>query len=79
MPDGAMDDTFTYIEGLCIYSQDEKEALFINKPTPMEKEYSFISELACEEVCVSCRFMRLAHCGLVTPYGDRDLGQHWLR
>ena len=19
------------------------------------------------------------HCGLVTPYGDRDLGQHWLR
>ena len=21
----------------------------------------------------------LAHCGLVTPCGDRDLGQHWLR
>ena len=21
----------------------------------------------------------LTHCGLVTPYGDRDLGQHWLR
>ena len=21
----------------------------------------------------------LIHCGLVTPYGDRDLGQHWLR
>ena len=19
------------------------------------------------------------HCGLVTPYGGRDLGQHWLR
>ena len=19
------------------------------------------------------------HCGLVTPYGDRDLGHHWLR
>ena len=19
------------------------------------------------------------HCGLVTPYGNRDLGQHWLR
>ena len=19
------------------------------------------------------------HCGLVTPYGDTDLGQHWLR
>ena len=21
----------------------------------------------------------LTHCGLVTPYGDTDLGQHWLR
>ena len=21
----------------------------------------------------------LTHCGLVTPYGDRDLGQQWLR
>ena len=21
----------------------------------------------------------LTHWGLVTPYGDRDLGQHWLR
>ena len=21
----------------------------------------------------------LTHCGLVTPYGDRYLGQHWLR
>ena len=25
------------------------------------------------------RFWSLTHCGLVTPYGDRDLGQHWLR
>ena len=21
----------------------------------------------------------LTHCGLVTPYGDRYLGQHWLK
>ena len=21
----------------------------------------------------------LTHCGLVTPYGNKDLGQHWLR
>ena len=21
----------------------------------------------------------LTHCGLVTPYGDKDLGQHWLK
>ena len=25
------------------------------------------------------QFTSLTHCGLVTPYGDRDLGQHWLR
>ena len=33
-------------------------------------------------VCVSCGGWgggRLTHCGLVTPYSDRDLGQHWLR
>ena len=23
--------------------------------------------------------LQLTHWGLVTPYGDRDLGQHWLR
>ena len=23
--------------------------------------------------------LNLTHCGLVTPYGDRGLGQHWLR
>ena len=23
--------------------------------------------------------MALTHCGLVTPYGGRDLGQHWFR
>ena len=22
---------------------------------------------------------KLTHCGLVTPYGDMELGQHWLR
>ena len=25
-----------------------------------------------------CKVM-LTHCGLVTPYGDMELGQHWLR
>ena len=47
-----MNDTFTYIEGLCIYSQAEKDALFINKSKPHKKEFNMISELACEEVCV---------------------------
>ena len=30
----------------------------------------------CIWICWSCR---LTHFGLVTPYGDRDLGHHWLR
>ena len=25
------------------------------------------------------QFKGLTHCGLVTPYGDMALGQHWLR
>ena len=28
---------------------------------------------------VSCSHCYLTHCGLVTPYGDTDLGQLWLR
>ena len=28
---------------------------------------------------VNTRHIRLIHYDLVTPYGDRDLGQHWLR
>ena len=28
---------------------------------------------------VSHGLNELTYCGLVTPYGDRDLGQHWLR
>ena len=24
-------------------------------------------------------FRWLTHCGLVTPYGNVDMGQHWLR
>ena len=27
----------------------------------------------------SLRHNELTHCGLVTPYGDINLGQHWLR
>ena len=27
----------------------------------------------------SCKLLQLTHCGLMMPYGDPDLGQHWLR
>ena len=52
-----MNDTFTYIEGLCIYSRAEKDALFINKSKPHKNEFNMISELACEEVCVMRVYM----------------------
>ena len=29
--------------------------------------------------CVQFHFHFLTHCGLVTPYGITDLGQHWFR
>ena len=31
----------------------------------------------CQPFCLSLNV--LTHCGLMTPYGDTDLGQHWLR
>ena len=30
-------------------------------------------------IAVFCREGELTHWGLVTPYGDSDLGQHWFR
>ena len=30
-------------------------------------------------ITIEKSFIKLSHCGLVTPYGNRDLGQHWLR
>ena len=34
-----------------------------------------------DNVSTGCSFalVILTHCDLVTPYGDKDLGQHWLR
>ena len=37
--------------------------------------------LLCLVFCVlslSCPIIFVTHCGLVTPYNDIDLGQHWL-
>ena len=37
-----------------------------------------VQQSCCIE-CQCCDWLCLTHCGLVTPYGDRDPGQHWLR
>ena len=43
--------------------------------TPVKYE-SDIQQMA--SVFTISKIVKLTHCGLVTPYGDRDLGQHWL-
>ena len=35
--------------------------------------------IASQGLCTSDRSDSLTHCGLVVPYGNRDLGHHWLR
>ena len=44
----------------------------------MRPESGWVSTIAADALApFSTR--PLTHCGLVMPYGDRDLGQHWLR
>ena len=48
----------------------------------MEQVHSGICELgqlARPQLLFHAVYHQLTHCGLVTPYGDIDLGQHWLR
>ena len=35
--------------------------------------------IVCEMAAILSRGDELTHSGLVTPYGDKDLGPHWLR
>ena len=39
-------------------------------------QIAFCSDL---EMVVLCCVLPLTHCGLVRPYGDKNLGQHWPR
>ena len=40
-------------------------------------KYIFIQENVVENTSKTLGLNVLSHCGLVTPYGNRDLGQHW--
>ena len=40
---------------------------------------SFTNRVKLNPNLVQVRDEWFTHCGLVTSYGDRDLGQHWLR
>ena len=44
-------------------------------PICKASHWDFVEDLAPLGFIYSC----LNHCGLMTPYGDRGLGQHWLR
>ena len=40
--------------------------------------YLLLGDKYCNEEIIKCKYM-LIHCGLVMPYGNIDLGQHYLR
>ena len=44
-------DIFSYLEGLCIYSQEEKQRLIRGRPVTYVYEY--ISQVACEKVSMA--------------------------
>ena len=41
--------------------------------------YHYANNCAEPNFVIHMTWMLLSHCGLVTPNGDTDLGQHWLR
>ena len=47
--------------------------------TVLEIAYYKVSKNYKFENTVAFPWVKLTHCGLVTPYGDIDRGQHWLR
>ena len=46
----------------------------------LEKQCYLVGRKQNQESCSAfCDELNLTHCGLMTPYGNEDLGQHWLR
>ena len=55
-----------YTDLMSTYQHGEFVQFYLrNANFPLAKTNPFVKEFT--------------HCGLVTPYGDKDLGQHWLR
>ena len=56
-----------------------------SRPLDMEMQsFDEYVEIFCEDIFLFIQFnlvidIDLAHCGLVMPYGGRDLSQHWFR
>ena len=48
-------DTFEFLEGLCIYGEDEK--LNVNNSQPITHSFEFISQVACEKVGINLSFL----------------------
>ena len=45
-------DAFTYIEGLCVYNDEDKARLHADYSYVFSKTYEYISQFACEQVSV---------------------------
>ena len=70
-------DIFTSSETALNFADDKSTLVQVNGLLPTG--YKPLSEPMLTKFCVTVWHHELTHCGLVTPYGDRDLGQHWLR
>ena len=49
-----------------------------DEPSPEAVMTQFTDVYICVYIYASSGFNELIHCGLVTPNGDIELGQHWL-
>ena len=56
------------------------EILYISKKIYAHMKFDWALTIKIAKMSHDLRdHLGLTHCGLVMPYGDRDLGQHWLR
>ena len=66
------------ISGLhCIRTRQSYNCLIFTMGIPCNSRWSLYWNRALNALFFF--FIQLTHCGLLTPYGDMELGQHWLR
>ena len=75
------------IKSLCYNGSEIKQPLYhgvsrVKLSLQRENKHDFVRTMSGKLryfLCLWWDSLVLTHGGLVTPYGDRDLGQHWLR
>ena len=62
----------------CIIANHQHDGFHIEKEKIILYAYRASICIICGNALVTQGAGELTHCSLVTPYGDKDLGQHWL-